>query len=106
MVEKITDYVKPVKVNGFIAELKGIAPGDVFAENVPTRLNKDGLVRGLDGVKHAIQSAARENGFTARVIESTVITEPTEDEGGVTRLVFEAFDLQKSPERSEKPAEK
>lgn len=99
-IKKLTDYVVPETVNPYIAELAELAEGDVFEELATVKLAKDGdSLRGLDGVKQNIQAGARANGFTARLIDSEVVTRPTADEPGQVRLVFKATALQKSAPR-------
>jgi len=101
--KKLDNYVTPQTVNPYIEDLKGFAIGDVIEETVTTKLGSDGeTVRGVSGVTQNIQAGARANGLTARLVESEVLSAPTADETGETRLVFKLVAAQKSPERKPK----
>lgn len=103
-IEKIENYVAPVKVNPYVADLAEAAVGDVFAVNIATSLSPTtGKVIGITGERAQVQEGARANGFTARIQEQSTVAEPTEESDGTYRIVFKLFPAQKSGPR--KPVE-
>jgi hypothetical protein len=108
-IEIVENYEKPAKVNPYIADLKGVPVGTVFAVKAETRISENtGKVLGLTGAKGAVQEGARANGMTARVQEQTTVREAKAGEPGEVKFVFQLFPLQESGPRKkpETPAAK
>lgn len=86
----VTDYVAPVKVNPYVADLAGLEIGTVFSVNVtPTISEKTGKVRGIEGENQKVQEGARANGMTARTLERR------ENGDGTLTIVYQLSGKQK-----------